>query len=440
MLYSEQQIIDLAPDSASAKAGIGLANASKWVKLCSNPVAVWGDCQGSGQNPYQTQIDLSNLAFKCTCPSRKFPCKHGLGLLLLYAKKSELFSQEATLPTGIAEWIDKRANKLEVKEKKEETEVKPSNVAATQKKVLAREKKVLAGIEELQIWIKDHIRVGIMNIPQQQYHFTTNIVARMNDAQAPGLATLLKKMGKINYFNEGWQSQLTQQLSNIYLLSEVYKNREGLEPPVKNYLENLIGWSLSKEEVLETESVNDKWQILARQTEQEEGLTTRSIWLYGTTTHRFALILDFYHKTQIPTSDFLIPGNTIEAAICFYPSVVPLRAIIKQNIAQEEGLLIKTGFSSLVHFKDHLAATYSQSPFVEKVPFTFDAFLFTKENDNWYLADATAKAFQIANSEEQAWEILALSKGKPIKGFALYENNTVEILAVGIDNKFYHIQ
>ncbi len=32
--------------------------------------AVCGLCQGSGKNPYQTQIDLIGPAFRCSCPSR----------------------------------------------------------------------------------------------------------------------------------------------------------------------------------------------------------------------------------------------------------------------------------------------------------------------------------------------------------------------------------
>ncbi len=45
-----------------------------------------GLCQGSGRQPYQARVDLAEPAFKCSCPSRKFPCKHGLALLLLFAK------------------------------------------------------------------------------------------------------------------------------------------------------------------------------------------------------------------------------------------------------------------------------------------------------------------------------------------------------------------
>src|SRR4051794_6572598 len=83
--WTSEQIMALAPDPGSAKAGKDLGNARKWKTLGRDDRAAWGECQGSGANPYQTQIDLSEPAFRCSCPSRKFPCKHGLGLFLILA-------------------------------------------------------------------------------------------------------------------------------------------------------------------------------------------------------------------------------------------------------------------------------------------------------------------------------------------------------------------
>ena len=62
--------------------------------------------------PYQTIVDLTNIAFKCSCPSHKFPCKHALGLLLLYARSESAFAQEDE-PEWVTSWIDKRAETAE---------------------------------------------------------------------------------------------------------------------------------------------------------------------------------------------------------------------------------------------------------------------------------------------------------------------------------------
>ena len=62
MNYSAEQIIALAPDAASAKAGRSLATASKWQNVGQDERALWGECRGSGAKPYQTVIDLNEPA------------------------------------------------------------------------------------------------------------------------------------------------------------------------------------------------------------------------------------------------------------------------------------------------------------------------------------------------------------------------------------------
>lgn len=99
MDWTVERILALAPDSASAKAGQGLAGRRAWRSLGHADGTAWGECQGSGKAPYQAQIDLSEPAFRCTCPSRKFPCKHGLGLFLLLASEPVAFV-EGSPPSG----------------------------------------------------------------------------------------------------------------------------------------------------------------------------------------------------------------------------------------------------------------------------------------------------------------------------------------------------
>jgi hypothetical protein len=61
-VWSSEQILALAPDAGSIKNGKALATASKWQNLGGTDRALWGECQGSGKNPYQAQIDLAEPA------------------------------------------------------------------------------------------------------------------------------------------------------------------------------------------------------------------------------------------------------------------------------------------------------------------------------------------------------------------------------------------
>src|ERR1700750_2486688 len=110
-----EQVLALAPDSSAAAAGRRLASARAWATRASNEAAIWGECQGSAL--YQVRVDRADLAAKCTCPSRKLPCKHTLGLLMLAATSpAKLAGTDA--PEWVSEWLMRRAGAAAKKESK----------------------------------------------------------------------------------------------------------------------------------------------------------------------------------------------------------------------------------------------------------------------------------------------------------------------------------
>lgn len=164
MTFSDEQILSLAPDDSSKKSGKELANLSKWITYQQSENAIWGECKGSGKLPYQTQVDLKNIAFKCSCPSRKFPCKHGLGLSLLFSRDSNSF-RTAEEPDWVISWLEKRNER---EEKKEEKKVKQEiDHVAQAKRQENRFNRIEDGAEDLKRWIKDIIRNGLLTIDRK---------------------------------------------------------------------------------------------------------------------------------------------------------------------------------------------------------------------------------------------------------------------------------
>src|ERR1700722_3652322 len=103
--FSRDQVLGLAPDAAAAKAAQGQAIAARWSALGHDGGGVWGGCKGSGATPYRCQATLADGAVRCSCPSRKVPCKHALGLLLLLADDAV---PAATVPDWVADWLAAR--------------------------------------------------------------------------------------------------------------------------------------------------------------------------------------------------------------------------------------------------------------------------------------------------------------------------------------------
>ncbi|WP_206305728.1 SWIM zinc finger family protein, partial [Actinacidiphila soli] len=109
--WTADQVLALAPDASSRKAGAKLAAPAPWSGTGAAGPAVWGLCAGSGSNPYRTVIDTAGPGYKCSCPSRKFPCKHALGLLLLWSGGAVGPATPDSPPDWVAEWLDARRSR-----------------------------------------------------------------------------------------------------------------------------------------------------------------------------------------------------------------------------------------------------------------------------------------------------------------------------------------
>src|SRR5262252_296146 len=102
-----ERIEGLAPDQASLAAARKLLKPSSWPTLAESEGLVWGECQGSGATPYRVIISEADAGYKCTCPSRKFPCKHALALMWLRAEGKTTFGSAAP-PNWVLDWLSRR--------------------------------------------------------------------------------------------------------------------------------------------------------------------------------------------------------------------------------------------------------------------------------------------------------------------------------------------
>ncbi|MBL8194778.1 MAG: SWIM zinc finger family protein, partial [Blastocatellia bacterium] len=297
--WTKDQVIALSPDASSTKAGQGLTNKSKWETLGYDELFAWGECKGSGKDPYKVQINLSEPAFKCSCPSHKFPCKHCLGLFLMLISQESSFTEKEQ-PLWVKEWIESRTKKAEKQSKKVEKQTTEPKKAPDPEKQAARaaerEAKVKAGIQELELWLKDLIRQGLSITQSQKYSFWDTPAARMVDAQAPGLARMLREMANIPTSGAAWQERLLEKLSLLHLIIEGYKNIENLPLANQQDIRSLIGWTQNQEELLNQPGIFDNWLILGQRVESDSltpTLRSQRIWLKGQQTKQFALILNF---------------------------------------------------------------------------------------------------------------------------------------------------
>jgi SWIM zinc finger len=216
--WTAEQVAALAPDAASLASARKLARSGGMAQCGAGGErpSLWGLCQGSGKIPYQTCVDLTEPAYKCSCPSRKFPCKHALALLLRWAEGGVGAEAE---PAWVTQWQASRATKAVKRQERAAAPRTESQERAAKRRAESRLDRVTAGAADLHQWLHDQIRHGIAGLDRAGYEHFDRIATRMVDAQAPGLAGMVRRLAGVPYSGTGWEGRMLAELSLLHLLT-----------------------------------------------------------------------------------------------------------------------------------------------------------------------------------------------------------------------------
>ena len=445
MDISVQQIESIAPNPAAFSAGRKLSSKEQWQSFAKSERALWGAIKGSGANPYLTQIDTLAVAYKCTCPSRQFPCKHSIALMLLYTENKKLF-QTAEEPEWVKAWMDKRVTKEKPKSpevaepSEEEIEQLEKNREKTQQNRLAL---VVAGAEELDLWLKDLVRIGLLELPNKSKAEFQRVAARMIDAKAPGLAGWIKSLGKINYDDEQtWQQDALHIISKLFLLTSAIRKYDTLTPLWQQTVRNLTGWSQSTKELLadgSAETVKDHWLVAGQEVETtDDEITVQRNWLIGHNSNRQGLVLTFGTKyTTIDNS--ILPGTVIEGEFVYFPAVLPQRGAFKIQRRVADTLESQpASFESwrLVHeYKVHQMKV---NPWINDIIITLRNARLVNHGPAWIVCDEERFYMPVVYTYDftRIMKWLAISGNRQMNMALIIRNNSAVPLGVFDENKY----
>jgi hypothetical protein len=432
-----EQINALAPDASAAAAGKKLAEKKHWPTLGQSAVAIWGECQGSAL--YQVKVDLSAFAYNCTCPSRKLPCKHVLGLLLLTARiAGDVKAAEA--PEWVVAWLDKRAATAKKKEeKKQDAAAKPVDEAAQAKRAEKRQANVSDGVEQLDLWLGDLVRGGLAGLEMKPPSYWEDQSRRLIDAQAKGLATRLKRIGEIPGSGADWPSKVLGELGRLSLLTHAFRGLEHLDAGLQSDVRQLVGWTIDKDELAaQGEKVADEWLVLGQTLEDEDRLKVQRHWLLGRTSRRTALVLQFAVAGQ-PFPESIPPATAFEGDLIYYPSAAPQRAMIharRQNIGQIAKPLPATSIA------EHLRATaeaLARLPWNERSLAVLKNVRFApRPKEPWLVVDERGDGLPLRRGGH--WTLLALAGGWMIDFAGVWDGEMLTPLGLFVDGMYRWIE
>lgn len=391
------QVLALAPDASSARAARGIRS---WISTGATPAALWGECRGSGAAPYATAVDLTGPAYKCSCPSRKIPCKHALALLLLHSDGA--IPEAGEPPEWVTDWLRQRAAKRPAS---------PADPEAARRRADQRAERVDSGMRELDQWLRDQVSQGLAATPKAGYQHWDTIAARMVDAQCPAVAERLRGLAAAPHSGAGWEGRLLEELAMLRLLATAYQRRDALPQGLTDAVRSRIGFTIRQAEVLAAaEPVPDVWDVLGWHDLRQERISTRRIWLRGRGTGRPALVLSFAAAgEQLDAS--LVPGTAVQADLAFYPAAIPLRAVVADRGGTSLVPRTPEGIS-VTDFLDQTADALGKDPWLESLPAVLAGVTPTADPVPW-LVDAGGLALPL-HPEAGRWPLLAVSAGRPV--------------------------
>lgn len=411
MEWTAEAVLALAPDDASAKAARGLVSPAKWPMLGADDAAVWGECQGSGSKPYQTQVDLQGPAFRCSCPSRKFPCKHGLALLLMRTGEPARFGG-APQPAWVSDWLQSRAGKAEKKDQKAQAATAtPPDPEAAAKRIEQRWARSVTAAGELQRWLCDQVARGLGNLGEVQRAEWRTMAARLVDMQVPGLAQRVNEAAETIGRGADWPEQLLHALGLLQLACDALSRHAALPPALRHDLRTVVGWPLDKADVqAEGEALRDRWLVLGQITEERtDRLTERRVWLQGEQTRRRALLLEHAHGGKGFEQSWL-SGTSVDATLVFFPGASGLRALATET---HGGPAPQQPAST--HIADEwqqLAARVAAAPWTGLHPMLLSNAIPSRQGEAWRLV-ADQQSLPLSIGEVDGWLLAAHCGGWP---------------------------
>lgn len=398
-----------APDTAALTAARKLAVPGPWSGTGGTDTLVWGKCQGSGKTPYQVSIDLGGPAYRCSCPSRKFPCKHALALLLLWVQNNGSVP-DADQPAAFAsEWVEQRTARSE----RAVTSPATTDPAARAKSQAERRELMSSGIEEFSLWMNDLVRAGTVQARRQPWGWWDTTAARLVDAQLPGLADRVRSMGSDVTRRVDWADHLLAELGCWWSAVQAWGCWAALDDRTRADLRTYVGWAQSSGDVRAGATVTDAWLVLGAHRSDDGRLAQQRTWLRGEASGHVVQLLDFAAGgTPLPLTQ--LAGSVIGATLALYPGSRPRRALVVGEPEVRPGLGSLPGGGSLEDGLDDFAAACAENPWGSRVPVILAAAALLPLADGLrtQVVDAGGAAVSLL-ADAVPWGALALTGGRP---------------------------
>ena len=432
-----EQVLLLAPDRAAATAATQAADPAAWSMAGCDDEAVWGQYVATSAEPYEVAVDLGGPAFRCTCPSRKVPCKHCLGLLLMHAQQHVVPAKR--LPFA-QQWMQRRDRHPTARA----TDVVPDVQGAGDDEVaveaaaagvrarsrtgghdpqreqrrLDRAERMRAGLLELDRWLTDRVRTGLAAPELADADTWDRLAARLVDAQCGGLANRVKRIATRVGQHARWHEDVLEEMAVLHALAQGAMRTSTLPEHLADGVHAAAGLTTAKDDVLAGVPSTAAWSVLGESRTREDKITVQRTWLAhqgsgddGPPRTTWAMLLAFGAFGNEVTTEHRV-GTRSHADVHWYPGATPLRALLGREHHEPQPAPVPVPHT----VADAVAAAgwaMASEPWVERYPTLTRVVPMPRGNGRWVLADRTG-AMPIVPGFWRLAELVAMSGGSPV--------------------------
>jgi len=387
---------------------------------------LWGEVRTKGSLHYKVCLDRKRHAFSCTCGGSTKPCVHIAALAFLFEEGLWRGDEPSVEPN----WMESRLSSVSV--------AKPSLTSAsgTSKGLLqlppGRKEELKAGFDYLQRWLEDRTALGWRQVLEPDSAHSMEAAARLVDHRMPGPARMIRRMGGQEGTDPGPDPGLAFLVGSLHLACRVFD--AGEQSPLWPALLLFCGMTIRKDSLKkQSPPVTDHWLILHAMETEENGLRGRHTWVRGSSTGRFALLLDFaWGNSPLPPIPRI--GAPWKGELHFYPGPGNFRAVVGEAVQEVSEARIALPDSWV---KDNeLQSTYrSQDPWRSHQPSWVEGLRLMERGGKWVARDQEGRVVDLHLSQAARDEVRFLALSGTMSVFGLRAGSTLWPLSLVIEGQ-----
>ena len=273
-----------------------------------------------------------------------------------------------------------------------------------------RSEGVEAGIAQLEAWMDDLVRQGLARAEREPPSFWDQQARRLVDAQAPGLAARVRKLGGLVGTSRNWSERALDELGTLALITQACRRLEALDARLQHDVRRSIGYTLDQQSVVaHGDVVEDDWSVTGEVTTEEEQVRMQRAWLFGETSGRTALLLQFAAGSA-RFAEALVVGTRFRGRLAFWPSAHPQRALVAERLGAAVSDCVPPAGATIAAALDRFANALGNVPWLER-EFVVLANAVVVPGDPWQLVDETGCLPLVKGAHDV---LLAVGGGQPV--------------------------